>query len=300
MKRLSFFYIVLAGGLWGTMGIFVRILTEKGLSSMEIVSLRAFITALLMILGLFIYKKSLLKIRWKDCWCFLGTGVCSIVFFNYCYFKTILYTSLSVAAILLYTAPSIVMILSLILFHEKINKQKVCSLMLAFLGCICVTGIIGDTNMITGSGILTGLGAGLGYALYSIFSRYALERGYHPMTITTYTFVFASLSVLPFINLNRIGTVLFNGNWTFIFCVIFGLVTTVLPYLSYTIGLNYIENGKASIIASIEPVVATLIGVFVYHEHLDFIGFFGILLILMSLIILNGKIGKQPIEIEND
>ena len=54
---------------------------------------------------IFIKDKNLFKIKLRDLWCFAGTGLLSIVFFNLCYFKEITITSLSVAAILLYTAP---------------------------------------------------------------------------------------------------------------------------------------------------------------------------------------------------
>ena len=111
--------ILAAGSMWGTMGLWVRRLTAEGLDSMQILALRIVVTAVMMLVFLAVYNRKLLKIRWKDLWCFLGTGICSIVFFGYCYNRTIVLTSLSVAAILLYTAPIFVMILSRFLFGEK-------------------------------------------------------------------------------------------------------------------------------------------------------------------------------------
>ena len=90
--------IILAGTLWGSMGLFVRKLNAAGLHSMEIVSLRSVVTTLLMGIFLLCYHKELFKIRIRDLWCFVGTGVFSIVFFNYCYFKTMTFSSLSVFA----------------------------------------------------------------------------------------------------------------------------------------------------------------------------------------------------------
>ena len=87
------------------------------------------------------FRRELLRIRLRDLWCFLGTGIGSIVFFNYCYFKTISLTSMSVAAVLLYTAPAIVMVLSRILFGERFTVRKVTALVMTFVGCIFVTGI---------------------------------------------------------------------------------------------------------------------------------------------------------------
>lgn len=293
MRKASPVFIILAAMLWGIIGIFIRRLEKLGIHSMEIVAIRAFVTLIAMLLFLSIYNRKLLRIRLKDCWCFIGTGIISIVFFNYCYFKTITLTSLSVAAILLYTAPMIVMILSVILFKEKLTKTKIIAILLAFSGCIFVTGILGNTTTISLAGLLTGLGAGLGYALYSIFGRYALDRGYHPLTITAYTFIFASIGVTPITDLKAIGNIVIQDPGLTLYLILFTLVTTILPYLLYTTGLSNMENSTASIMASIEPVIATGIGVLVFHEQITLSGFLGIALVIAAIVILNRKTGQN-------
>ncbi|MGN0142472.1 MAG: DMT family transporter [Roseburia sp.] len=283
MKRFAALFIFLAGVLWGSMGLFVRRLNGLGLASMEIVALRAIVTAAAMLLYLLVFHREWLKFRLRDIWCFFGTGICSIVFFNFCYFKAITVTSLSVAAILLYTAPAIVMVLSRFLFGEKFTGRKLLSLVLTFFGCVLVTGVLEDTHAVSGKGILIGLGAGLGYALYSIFSRYALERGYHSMTITCYTFVVAAVASLFLSDVEKTVTVAFSDASMCLFSVLFGVLCTVVPYLLYTLGLQYMENGRASIIASVEPVTATILGVMVFRERITLTGIGGILLVLAGL-----------------
>lgn len=289
MKKIAPFLVLLAGILWGTIGFFVRVLNSAGLSSMEIVMLRAVTTTLLLLIYLAVTDKTLLKIRLKDIWCFLGTGICSIVFFNYCYFKSISMTSLSVAAVLLYTAPAMVMVLSAILFHEKITMKKLLALVMTFTGCLFVTGLVGMKESLSLSGILVGLGAGLGYALYSIFGRYALERGYHSLTISFYTFLFAMVGTIPFCNAGQVMEVGVSDLKMLGFYFVFGLFSTVIPYIVYTLGLKEMENSKASIIASIEPVTATLLGVIVYHEMLTINEMIGVVLVIVSIILQREK-----------
>lgn len=283
--------IILAGMLWGSMGIFVRKLNAAGLHSMEIVSLRSVVTAVVMGIFLLCYRKEMFRIRIKDIWCFIGTGVFSIVFFNFCYFKTMTLASLSVAAVLLYTAPSFVMVMSFFLFGEKFTKMKVAALLLALAGCVLVTGILSDTQSLTIAGILTGLGAGLGYALYSIFCRYALERGYHTFTILFYTFLLAAIGGIPLTDWKQVADVALFDLSGVGFAIVFALVSTVLPYLLYTAGLQFVENGRASILASIEPVVATVFGVLLFHEKMTLTGLAGMILVLVSIVICNRKRG---------
>lgn len=106
--NLSVVFVLAAGSLWGLMGLLVRSLSAADLSSMEICFIRAGITFLSMLTGLLLIDRKALKIKLKDIWCFVGTGAFSVAFFNYCYFKTMTLTSLSAAAVLLYTAPAFV------------------------------------------------------------------------------------------------------------------------------------------------------------------------------------------------
>lgn len=289
MKKAAPVFILIAGVLWGCLGIFVRRLNERGLFAMEIVSLRAIVTCIFMGLFLAFYNHKLFLIHLKDIWCFIGTGICSIVFFNFCYFKAISMTSLSVAAVLLYTAPAIVMVLSFFLFQEQFTKRKIVSLVFTFIGCVLVTGVITNPGNVTGLGILTGLGAGLGYALYSVFGRYAIEKGYHTLTITFYTFLIAAIGTLFLADVPQIYAVATESVDMFCLCIALGTLCTVLPYLTYTLGLQFVDNSKASIIASVEPVTATLLGLLLFGEKLSILEVVGVVLVLIALLICNRK-----------
>lgn len=263
-KKLAVFFVLLAGTLWGCIGIFVRRYNEIGLSSMQTVAVRMVIAAVLFSLFVLIYKRSLFKIRLQDIWIFIGSGVISVGLFTYCYFSSIELSSLSVAAVLLYTAPAFVMLFSLIFFKEKMTIPKAISLVLAVLGCAMTTGVIGGTLSVTLFGFLFGLGSGVCYALYSIFSRFALNRGYEPFTITFYTFLFSAVFCLCVTDIRPVVRVVFADWGSAGYALLFALVSCVLPYVFYTLGLKYIRSSTASIIATVEPVVATIIGAVVF------------------------------------
>ncbi len=279
--------VIAAGCMWGSMGLWVRRFSAEGLDSLQILALRAVVAAVVLGIFLLLYDRKLLRIRIRDFWCFLGTGIFSLLFFGYCYNRTILLTSLSVAAILLYTAPAMVTIMSVFLFKERMTKRKLFALLLAFAGCVLVTGVLEGSQAVSALGILTGLGSGFGYALYSIFSRFALERGYHPLTITFYTFVCTLAGALPLADWMPIGTFFAQNSGNLPYTVVYGVVTTGLPYILYTSGLRYVENSKASIMATVEPVVATLIGVLILHEQMTVLSGAGVVLVLAALVVLS-------------
>ena len=152
--------ILTAGIFWGSMGIFVRGLTAlAGFTSIQIVTIRLTVAALSFALILFFKNKKGFLITPKDIPLFLGLGLGSILFFSTCYFTAISMMTLSVAAILLYTSPIWVMLLSILLFHEKMTRTKLFALAVSFLGCILVSGIGTGETSVTITGILIGLGS---------------------------------------------------------------------------------------------------------------------------------------------
>lgn len=288
MKKYAPLFIILAGCLWGTMGLFVRKLNAMGLSSMEIVELRCMIAALVLFPVSYFRDKSLLKIEKRNLPSLVSSGIFSIVFFNFCYFSTISIMNLSAAAILLYTAPIFVMLMSLILFRERLTGRKVLALLMAFCGCCLVSGIMSASASLSAKGILLGLGSGFGYALYSIFSRVSFNQGLRSVTITDYTFLFAAIGGVFFTDFSAIaGALRQYGLGFFLFALVYTLVTTVLPYLLYTAGLQHVETGTASVMASVEPVVATILGFLVFSEAPSVSALVGIVLVLVALSVLN-------------
>ena len=288
MKKFAPLLIVLAGCLWGTMGVFVRHLNGMGLQSMEIVEVRSILAALILFPCVALKDRRLLKLRAKNIWPLIGTGILSMVFFNFCYFSTIARMNLSAAAILLYTSPIFVMLLSLIFFRERLTARKLLALALAFSGCCLVSGVVTAAQGLTLSGLLLGLGSGFGYALYSIFSRFSLNQGVGSITITCYTFLFAAAGGALFTDFIAVANAFRTYGLPLLgFLVLYCLVTTVAPYLLYTAGLKYVENGPASVMASVEPVVATLIGLLLYAETPTLSAVLGMVLVLAALALLS-------------
>lgn len=289
--------IILAGCFWGSMGIFVRRLGAFGFTSIQIVSIRVTIAAAVFCLLLFIKDRSGLKISLKDIPLFLGLGFGSILFFTVCYFSAITIMPLSTAAILLYTSPIWILLMSVLFFREKLNRVKVIALVLAFTGCVLVSGISGEG--LTLKGLLFGLGSGIGYGLYSILGTIALRK-YSPYTVTAYTFLFAATGSWMICNpADMISVFSRTDSLTglIFFCFLTALVTAVVPFLSYTLGLRTVEASRAGILATIEPLVATLVGIIVFSEQLTWLSGVGIVLILTAVVLLNRK-SNPPVVVE--
>ncbi len=287
MKKKAYLSIILGASFWGLISIFVQGLYSFGFNSIDIVTLRVTTAAVLMLIYVLLTDKSVFKIKLKDIPYFIGTGVLSIVFFSWCYFSAIKIIPVSVAVVLLYTAPAFVAILSRIIFKELLTKKKLIALALTFAGIILIVGWPKADGKVSFLGLLLGLGSGFGYSLYSIFGKAALSK-YRSQTITTYSFIFASIFIFP---LSKLWTKshLFNDTIVWLYIIGLGLIPTVLAYIFYTIGLSKIESSKASITATVEPLVATGVGVILYNEVLSVKHLVGMLLVISAIILINKK-----------
>ncbi|MGI5937077.1 MAG: DMT family transporter [Oscillospiraceae bacterium] len=288
MKKNSLF-VLSAGALWGLLGVFSRFLAAAGFDSGGVLIVRCGIAAIFFGVTLLVREPGIFKVRLRDFWCFFGAGICSLLLFMYCYINTIALTSLSTAAILLYTAPSMVMLMSLFIFKERLTVSKVLALLLAFAGCCLVSGLGADGGTLSTAGLIYGLLSGFGYALYSIFARLAMDRGYSSLAVNFYSCLLAALGASVIWGPAMPVRLMFASWENFFLCLATGVVSCYLPYLLYTKGLSAMEAGRASIMASIEPVVATVAGIVIFHERLTFLSGCGVALVLAAIIILNLK-----------
>ena len=284
MKRTSYICILLAGALWGITGFFFRHLTALGFGSMEAVVMRIGFAAVLLFLILLVKEPSAFRVRMKDLWCMVGAGTACLMMFI-CYFKAMEYASLAVAVVLLYTAPGFVVILSALFFKEKITRQKLLALAALFGGCICSSGMLTGSQTITACGFLIGVASGFSYSFYSIFSRFALDRGYSPYTITFYAMLFGSVFSLFAVDLPAmVPKITFSA---LCYGLGLGFFCCVLPYVLYNTGMRRIETGEAAMLATSEPVVASFVGVFLFAEPMTVPVVLGVMLIVMGILIMN-------------
>ena len=283
-KRLGYMYVILGAACWGLIGVFNRLLGEVGVSVWNRVTIRNFLSLVLMTVVFALFKRSVFRIKLRHLPIFIGAGLFSVLGLAVTYFNCQMHCSLAVAGILLYLAPSFVVLMSALFWKAPITKRKVMALVVSFLGCVLVSGIMSGSLTVSVTGLLLGIGAGFCYATYTIFAHYGLEH-YDSLTMIYWTFVFAGLGSLAFLNWGELAPALSMGT-TWIGIAGLVVIATVLPYLFYTKGLEVVESGKASIIANVEPVVAALTGVVFFHEVLNVWTVLGIVCVLCGVVLL--------------
>ncbi|MBR4210384.1 MAG: EamA family transporter [Verrucomicrobia bacterium] len=280
--------LIIAGAMmWGTYGSFVTVIGRYGMNETTMIFFRFLATALPVFLYLLIRDREQLRVKQRDWILFAANGLASILFFTSCYTAAIRETKIATAAALLYTSPAMVMLLSAMLFGEKLGIRKVFSILIAIVGCALVSGIGPGENALTAKGLALGLGAALGYSLYSIFSRMIQERGYSPFTNVLYTFSIAAAAYFLLSAANGGLSDIPRLPVASLLSVLCGLVTGLMAYLLYTAGLHDMEPSRAAQLATVEPVFAAILGVLLFDQKLDATEILGIVLVVFAVIFAN-------------
>lgn len=288
MERIYNIMPIISGICFGSAGIFVRELSEN-MNSTSIISSRILIAILLLGLWIAVHYPMNFRTKLKDSWIFVGAGVLGTLGLNLCYNFSINELSLSLAAVLIALAPIFVMVFAFFMFHEAITAKKVISIILALVGCVLTSGILENNASMHWSwiGILVGSASAGFYALYSIFSKVGMKKSYPALTITFYSMLAIAVVLLPFTQWDNMAHyIAANPLRNTLFMVMHSLCTAVCPYAFYTVALDHMEAGKASILCSCEPVAAMVFGLFFFGEIPTVLSVTGLIIVLLALAML--------------
>lgn len=284
----SYGCIFVAGCLWGTNGLFVKLMQGCGSSSAYTGFVRIVLSFLILVVitlvkegpkAFKISKNTLIS-------CMLLGLVCQALY-NYVYSSAINSLGVSFACVMTYMSPAFASVISYFLFKERFGPNKYLAMALNLIGCgLTVTG--GHLNGVSFavSGLLFGLASAACYSLVGIFGRLASGES-SPYVVATYNFLFGVI----FLGL-------FGHPWTtvanplepgiLIYGFIYALIPTGICYVIYFTGVSRIqESSKVPVVASVENVVAVVIGMLVFHEQVGVGNMIGVALVLGSIVVMN-------------
>jgi len=262
-------FVLVAATLWATLGIIFRALIgDYGLSRITIAFFRASLSAAVLFAALALRRPSLLRIAVRDVLFFAAFGLFGIAAFYIVYITAIDLAGMSVAAVLLYTAPTWVALISAMFLGERLTPVKLVAVTLAMVGCALVARVYDVRGLqLNWLGIVAGLGAGLTYALYSVFNKIGLRR-HDGWTVLAYGLLAGSVFLAPLQSPQWLVTALRQPG-AVVWLLVLALGPTLGAGLSFNAGLRYVPVSSASIVATLEPVIASLLAFTFLHERLD-------------------------------
>ncbi|NEZ46471.1 EamA family transporter [Clostridium niameyense] len=295
-KTKGFILVIIAALFWGYMGVPTKNLGDLNFDAFSVSFFRTFMAGIFYFLYCLKKDLNLLKVDKKGLLFFIIYGIIAFGGTFICYNLSVNYISIALATMFMFTSQVWVVILSYFIFKEKFTPKKIIAIVLTLIGCFMMCKIYDTQNIsLNPKGVIFGLISGFTFALQIILAKINSSK-YNQNTLLAYSFIFASLSLIPFMNFkNTIHIFQTSNNISFIIknIIIIGFFNTVIANGAYINSVKYIEVGIASIIASSEIVLASIIAYIVFHQTLDCIQIIGMTLIILSIILLQIKDKKQ-------
>ncbi|MFN3366879.1 MAG: DMT family transporter, partial [Exiguobacterium mexicanum] len=251
MRHLSIGLVFLSAILWGLSGGLGSFLMSKGWDPL-VVSFYRGTVGLICLLIWFVFRPVRLNKR-LSLWAIVaGIGIVGNFVF---YFVSISESSVAVAAALMYTAPIFVLLISFIFRLEKPSLFKFITIVFVMVGVVMLTEVYNvGSDQISVIGILSGLGAGLSYALFIFGFKYASKHG-DPQGILVIAFLAFTLIMLLFTDMNEAVSVIYSPD--LLWMVLLGVFGAGVSFFLYVVGLKKTSPTSASVVAMVEPVTAS-------------------------------------------
>ncbi|MDD9300897.1 MAG: EamA family transporter [Desulfobacter sp.] len=272
-------FILSAAACWGVIGIFSSIAFEQGLGPMEVAFWRALITWFFFGAQALVSKQ--VSMKKKDAPLMVVFALLGISLFYISYQFAVKQAGAAFASVLLYTAPAWVVISSRFIYKERLTWTKLGSVFIVISGVFLISKTGGNTQSgtpLTLMAVLSGLTAGFCYSLYYTMGKYFSGR-YSSANLFLWLLPIGVLGILPFVEFVHKTPVA----WAALAGV--SLVSTFLANICYYRGLKHLETGKASIVATMEPVVAAVTAYFFLGEYFTFFGYMGAGLIILAVVL---------------
>lgn len=295
-KNKGIILALIAAIFWGYMGIPSKHLQHLGITPYCVAFFRTSVAAVFF--TFYALKKDFksLKVDIKSLLFFMFYGIIAIAGCFIGYNVSINYVPIALTTMLMFTCPFWVVILSYFLFKEKFTVKKIISMILTLIGCFMVCKIYKIYSMpINIRGIIFGLGSGFAFSMQTILAKIASKK-YNQDVFLCYSFLFASLFLIPFLNVKSTIEIITNTPKSLFIIkniLILGIVNTFIANGSYILSVKYIKASSASIISTLELVIASIFAYFIFNESLDIIQIIGMSSVVIAIIIL--EINKEYI-----
>lgn len=260
--------------LWATIGLFTPALLDQGLTAFEIAFWRALLGGTCFAVHAVARRR--LRIRsTEDIVGMVMFGVVAVGVFYTALAMAIDLGGVSLAWILLYTAPGWVAVGAVVMLGEHIDRVRAALVISTMAGVALVAVGGGEGITISVASLTWGLLSGLSYASWYIAGKRFLAR-YDPVTISAWTLMTGAAVLLPFA-----GFDVFSAR-AWLLLVGLSVVSTYLPVLMYYSGLRSVDASRAAIVATVEPVAALVIGATVGRERLGAVAVVGAIVVLVA------------------
>jgi len=274
----GYWLVALAAALWALLGVFSQRLLSAGVPPTEVAFWRAALSSPLFVAHA--ARTGALRVRPRDLPALAAFALVGVTLFYASLNLAIDAGGVSLAFVLLYTAPAFVALLAAALLGERLTRTKAFLVALSVAGVALVSASGGEGVRPTPAAVAWGLTAGISYSSYYLFGKWVLRR-YAPATVFACVMPVGALGLLPLVRFEALGA----GAGAWLDLALMAVFSTYLAYFVYYTGLRGVEASRAVLVATLEPVLAATLAALLFGERLGALGVLGGALVLAAAVL---------------
>lgn len=294
IPRRGYACVIVAALLWAVSGAAAKFLFNSGITPLQLVQTRATLAFVFLFAWFCLFRPAFLKIAPRDIIYFMILGTTGLAAVQFTYLLTISKIQVAAAILLEYLAPVFIAIYSVAFVREPLKVVTTLAVLGATAGCYLVVGGYNlDLLSMNRVGLISGILSAISFAWYSVYGERGMRR-FNPWTLLLYSTFFSALTwnvvglfwdaaPMPLdmvINAGRYSPTA----WAWIIYI--SLFGTMIPFGLYLVGINFIRATRASITATLEPIMAGLFAFIFLGESFESPQLLGGLLVIVSIIAL--------------
>lgn len=271
--------ILAAAVLWGLIGPVAYLALREGVEAPEVALWRATIAGAAFALHALLRGGAPgLRVARRDWPAVGGFALVGVAGLYTTYFSAVRTGGAALAAVLLYTAPAWVALMTWMLGRVRPSARTLAAVGITFAGVAIVAGAGGEVR-VSATALAWGLASGMAYATYYVFGARYFPR-YSAPTLFAWALPIGALLLLPLVDSHPKSATAWAA------LVFLALVPTYGSYLLYAAALRHLPPTRAATLATIEPVVAAVAAWAAFGEQLPAAAYAGAALVMVGVVVM--------------
>lgn len=261
-RRLQGVGAVLGAGTgYALMSILVKGAFQLGLGPIQVIALQSWIASLLLLIYAVLFKRQIFRVTFRTLGILVMQGVIGALGTSLLYAYSLKYLPVSVAILLLYLYPALVLAFGVVIWHKRVGRQELIAFFLTLAGTTLASGIFSGVNGVALIGIVLGLSAAMAYAAFNILGEIALAK-VSPLVAMCFTQWVCAIALLIIMK-GDILSIPWQNVQTWEIGILLATVASIIPFYLILVGIERLGADQAAILSTFElPMTFIMAAVF--------------------------------------
>lgn len=283
--------VLTAGTGYACMSILLKGAYQLGLGPIQVIALQSWIASVLLFSYAVCFKREIFKISGRMLGLLALQGVVGATGTSLLYAYALMFLPVSVAILLLYLYPALVLAAGVILWHKKVGRKELVAFFLTLGGTTLASGIFSGVNGVALVGIILGLASAMAYAVFNLVGEVVLEQ-VSPLKAMCFT-QWASAVSLLFISKGEVMSIPWQNVQTWEVGLLLATVASIIPFYMILVGIERLGADQAAILSTFELPMTFILAAIFLNEFPTMVQWIGGSFVLAGIILLNWRSKKN-------